>query len=129
MIPTITVEDHDGEKEVVAKDAPQSPQEDAQEVPASPETDSIPGAIPAAPAYTIPDWYVIGWRQHAGVDKPALEGEDKDKSVLDQFLTEQFYGAWYHNAAVIVLVRVFSFTLRSADHSMRSSRPSLLLIS
>jgi hypothetical protein len=103
VIPTITIQDHDGEREAVAEDTPQN----ANEVSESRETDSIPGAIPAAPAYTIPDWYVVGWRQHAGIDKPALEGEEKDRTILDQFLGEQFYGAWYHNAAVVVLVRVF----------------------
>ncbi|RXW22896.1 hypothetical protein EST38_g2942 [Candolleomyces aberdarensis] len=99
VIPTITIQDHDGEKEAVAKDTPQDTNEVVESTPS--ETDSIPGAMPAAP-YTIPDWYVIGWREHAGVDKPALEGEEKDRYILDQFLTEQFYGAWYHNAAVII---------------------------
>ena len=107
VIPTITIQDHDGEKEAVAQDTPAPTPEDAKEVAESSESDSIPGAVPAAPAYTIPDWYVIGWRQHARIDKPVLEGEAKDRSILDQFLSEQFYGAWYHNAAVIVLVRVF----------------------
>lgn len=56
-----------------------------------------------APA--IPDWYKVGWRQAAGIDNPPLaEGEEKDKGVLDLFLSEQFYGSWYHNAAIIIFV-------------------------
>jgi len=41
----------------------------------------------------------------SGIDIPPLpEGEERDRGVLDMFLSEQFYGAWYHNGAVIVFV-------------------------
>ena len=92
MVPTITVEDVDK----IAADEEEQP-----DVPGQP-----PGAMPAGPAPAIPDWYKVGWRAGSGVDEPVLsEGEEKDKHVLDLFLKEQFYGDWYHNAALIVAVR------------------------
>ncbi|KAG9314629.1 C2 domain-containing protein [Chiua virens] len=57
------------------------------------------GGYPSGHSPTIPDWYKIGWR--ASVAPHHEEGEEKDKSTLDLFLSEQFYGAWYHNAALI----------------------------
>lgn len=103
VVPTITVEDHDGPKPLVkAKDAPESPQ-DVQDDAAANE---IPGAMPTDPAPAIPDWYRVGWRQVSGIDSPPpTEGEEKDRNILELFLSEQFYGDWYHNAAVIVFVR------------------------
>lgn len=69
------------------------------------EGQAIPGALPDGVAPPIPDWYKVGWRQASGIDEaPLTEGEEKDKGVLDLFLSEQFYGSWYHNAAVILFV-------------------------
>lgn len=100
-IPTITIEDADGEQPKVVASGTDQSAEAVQE-----ESANIPGALPTSAAPTIPDWYRIGWRQVSGIDDaPLPEGEAKDKSVLDMFLSEQFYGAWYHNAAVIVVVR------------------------
>ncbi|KAG2023600.1 transmembrane protein [Coprinopsis cinerea AmutBmut pab1-1] len=98
-IPTIRIEDSDADDaKVVADDTTQVAQQVQGEA-----AESVPGAIPATTASALPDWYIVGWRQMAGIDKPhPPEGEEKDKSVLDQFLSEQYYGAWYHNAAVIV---------------------------
>lgn len=97
-MPTIVVEDHDGEKAVVNKDAEQ-PQKTAQD-----SAEAIPGALPSGTAPPIPDWYVVGWRQATGIDNPVPEGEERDKAILSQFIHEQFYGEWYHNAALIVAV-------------------------
>ncbi|KAL0950758.1 hypothetical protein HGRIS_007526 [Hohenbuehelia grisea] len=99
VVPTITIEDHDSAKpQVVAKDAP--PQSAA--VPE--ESQLVPGALPDGVAPAIPDWYKVGWRAAAGADDPPLEeGEEKDKGVLALFLSEQFYGDWYHNAALIFI--------------------------
>ncbi|KAJ7225891.1 C2 domain-containing protein [Mycena pura] len=88
VVPTITIEDMDNQKtadELVEKD----------------DTPHPPGAL-AATADAIPDWYRVGWRQASGIDAVLTEGEERDKGVLDMFLGEQFYGAWYHNAALIV---------------------------
>lgn len=91
--PTITVSDADNDPSITSPNS-------AQALNGQP-----PGALPAGPAPVIPDWYKVGWRAVGGVDEPALtEGELKDKAVLDQFLSEQFYGAWYHNAAIIFFV-------------------------
>ncbi|KAJ6574724.1 C2 domain-containing protein [Mycena capillaripes] len=89
VVPTITVEDIDAEK---AADA----SEDHDDTP------QPPGAL-GGPVGAIPDWYRVGWRQASGIDAaPLAEGEERDKGVLDTFLGEQFYGSWYHNAALIV---------------------------
>ncbi|KAK0198528.1 C2 domain-containing protein [Armillaria mellea] len=96
VVPTITVHDADAasEKSKVQAESVEQVDEDA-EVP--------PGALPAAAAPSIPDWYRVGWRQVSGIDQPPpREGEEKDKAVLEIFFTDQYYGSWYHNAGVIV---------------------------
>jgi hypothetical protein len=70
---------------------------------------SPPGAMPSTLSPQIPDWYKAGWRAVSGIDAPpAAEGEEKDKGILDMFLAEQYYGSWYHNAALIVFVRLLA---------------------
>lgn len=68
-----------------------------------------PGAMPIAQASQIPDWYKVGWRQVGGIDKAPAEGEAIDEGVLDAFLADQYYGAWYHNAAIIIFVSILSY--------------------
>ena len=96
VVPTITVEDFDKLEPI-------------QESPDSEEPIEIvaPGALPATTLPAIPDWYKVGWRAVGGVDEPGVtEGEVKDKVILDLFLKEQFYGEWYYNAGLIVVVCV-----------------------
>ncbi|KAJ7785918.1 C2 domain-containing protein [Mycena metata] len=89
VVPTITVDDLGDDK---AADA----HEDHDDTP------QPPGAL-AGETPLIPDWYLVGWRQASRIDAaPVTEGEEQDKGVLDMFLGEQFYGSWYHNAALIV---------------------------
>ena len=76
--------------------------DDEAERPLSP----TPGGYPSARAPDIPHWYKVGWRAVANIDAPPPEGEEKDKSILGLFLSEQFYGAWYHNAGLIFFVRL-----------------------
>jgi hypothetical protein len=91
----------DKQSEVTAPDANQAPQAQAVEQVA-------PGAFPTKPAPAIPEWYTVGWRQAVGIDKPPLsEGEEKDNSILHMFIGEQYYGAWYHNAAIIIFVCIY----------------------
>lgn len=118
-LPTITIEDVDkrrpanGNGHVPDKDAsPASPTSAAwpnsptsPTSPTSPSETEVPGAMPNGPAPAIPDWYKLGWRDVSGIDHPPLpEGEEKDKEILSQFLKQQYYGDWYHNAALIVVV-------------------------
>ena len=66
---------------------------------------AAPGAFSKKASPKIPEWYTVGWRQACSIDKPPLpEGEEKDKSILDVFIGEQFYGEWYHNAGIIIFV-------------------------
>jgi hypothetical protein len=95
VVPTITVQDIDAERPNTASTSK------AVENGAP----AIPGELPAQLVPSIPDWYKVGWRQMSGIDnEPVPEGEEKDKGVLDMFLSEQFYGSWYHNAALIIFV-------------------------
>ncbi|KAG1715796.1 hypothetical protein ID866_1372 [Astraeus odoratus] len=90
VVPTITVEDAD-----------QPTQEDVEK-PVRPPP-SPPGGYTSRPAPEIPDWYKVGWRAVACIDAPPSEDEqEKDKAVLARFLSEQFYGDWYHNAGIII---------------------------
>jgi hypothetical protein len=93
----------------IAVDAPQITVENADEKKQTVNGEAFEGGMPATPggmpaglAHVIPDWYRVGWR---GMLPPPAEGEQRDKSILDLFLHEQFYGEWYHNAAIIVVVR------------------------
>ena len=127
MLPTITIEDvdrggHDkkpspqpldtSRANEQRADTPASPTWPASPTsPTSPE-DQVPGAMPAGPAPEIPVWYKVGWRDVSGVDiPPAAEGDAKDKEILNLFINEQFYGEWYHNAALIVVVSILSSDL------------------
>jgi len=84
-IPTITIEDVD-------KGGP----EDAP---------PVPGQLPASMASAIPDWYKVGWRAFTDLDKPSEEGDQKQLRLMNTWISEQYYGQWYYNAAVIVFVR------------------------
>jgi len=103
VVPTITI-DHVDDAEHQNGDAhhPDEPH-------ASSSTDpEVPGAMPSGPTPAIPDWYKCGWRAVGGADSPLkTEGDEKDRLVLAAFLSEQYYGEWYHNAALIVAVSVF----------------------
>ncbi|KAG5220503.1 transmembrane protein [Salix suchowensis] len=102
VIPTITIEDHDTETPKIAANdvSPEAVADVAKD-----ESSKVPGALPEGRAPEIPDWYKVGWRATSGIDNPPLEeGEEKDKGVLAMFLSEQFYGDWYHNAAIIFFV-------------------------
>lgn len=61
--------------------------------------------MPSAPAPQIPDWYKVGWRAVSGIDEPVNENEAKDRTILETFVSEQYYGDWYHNAGIILFVR------------------------
>ncbi|TEB13553.1 hypothetical protein FA13DRAFT_956071 [Coprinellus micaceus] len=95
----LSLEDHDGEKVPVSKDAEQE-QKTAQD-----STEAMPGALPPA-GLLLPfqtGTLSVGVKRQ-GSTSPFPEGEEKDKAILSQFIHEQFYGEWYHNAAVIVAV-------------------------
>jgi Ca2+-dependent lipid-binding protein len=93
-LPTITIEDADKER---ARDVPQ-----------------LPGDLPASKASQIPDWYRVGWRAFT---TPAASSEDKDLKqlrLMNSWISEQYYGQWYYNAAVIIFVCHFSAYLSVA---------------
>ncbi|CEL57601.1 putative protein PYUK71,03c OS=Schizosaccharomyces pombe (strain 972 / ATCC 24843) GN=SPAPYUK71.03c PE=1 SV=1 [Rhizoctonia solani AG-1 IB] len=87
--PTITIEDVDKATREVLED---SNTQNGQ---------PMPGMIPEGAAPPIPDWYKVGWRAHAGIDDPVPSEEERDKGILEQWLTEMYYGDWYHNAGII----------------------------
>ncbi|OXB34399.1 transmembrane protein [Cryptococcus neoformans] len=62
--------------------------------------DDMPGSIPSNTAPSIPTWVMAGWKQAAGLGK--TESAREEATVLQTYLTETMYGAWYHNAAVIL---------------------------
>ncbi|KAI0786120.1 tricalbin [Abortiporus biennis] len=103
-VPTITIQDVDhqpaqtNEQQLVNQEQP------------DPELPQPPGAIPSRPAPEIPDWYTVGWRDAAGVDKLSTD-ETRAKGLLDSFLAEQYYGDWYHNAAVITVTVIITHYL------------------
>jgi len=104
-IPTVTIEDVDAklEQQKEKVDPPKSDKSDAQSVQTvSNGADGVPGQLPPAAAPAIPDWYKIGWRAVGGQDTP--ENGDPDKHILAAFIADQYFGDWYHNAAVIVVV-------------------------
>lgn len=93
VVPTITVQDVDKLK----TDAHASHAQENGPMP--------PGGLPDGLAPAIPDWYKVGWRAASNIDAAPLEESEKEKTVLDLLLAEQYYGEWYHNAALIFFVR------------------------
>ncbi|KAG8983790.1 hypothetical protein FRB95_008982 [Tulasnella sp. JGI-2019a] len=87
--------------------SPEATPEPAQDAQATPDvTDAVPGALPAAPARGIPPWFKAGWRAVSGIDDPPLSGEAVDKLAINQWLSDMYYGQWYHHAGVIVFAVV-----------------------
>lgn len=94
MAPTITIEDVDqASKEVLEDSNTQNGQ-------------PMPGAMPTGPAPAIPDWYKVGWRAHAGIDNPIPTDEERDKGIIDMYLSEMYYGDWYHSMSSLPYKRV-----------------------
>jgi hypothetical protein len=87
LIPTITIEDVDKEGPEGVKDAP-----------------PIPGQLPASKAPLIPDWYKVGWRAFTDLDKPLEDDDQRQLRLMNSWISEQYYGQWYYNAAVIIFV-------------------------
>ncbi|KAI0308025.1 tricalbin [Multifurca ochricompacta] len=81
LIPTITIEDVDEEQ---VKDVPQ-----------------FPGDYPTSKAAHIPDWYKVGWRAFTD-DKTSEDVDQKQLRLMNSWISEQYYGEWYYNAAVII---------------------------
>lgn len=105
-IPTVTIEDVDArlEQQTVKSEAHKSDVNGtAQSLHGiSDGADGVPGKLPSSAAPAIPDWFQIGWRAVAGLE--SLETDDRDKHLLAAFIHDQYFGDWYHNAAVIVVV-------------------------
>lgn len=53
--------------------------------------------------------YKVGWRAFTDLDKAPEDEDAKDRRLYNSWISEQYYGQWYHNAAVIVVVRVIIF--------------------
>ncbi|GAA5961362.1 hypothetical protein JCM21900_006679 [Sporobolomyces salmonicolor] len=71
-----------------------------------------PGAMPEKEAEKgkvreIPSWFAIGW---TGQDRTLfLAPEDaKKRSILEDFVSDAYYGEWYHNAGIITFSVVAS---------------------
>ncbi|GAA5874962.1 hypothetical protein JCM1840_007163 [Sporobolomyces johnsonii] len=71
-----------------------------------------PGAMPEKEAEKgkvreIPSWFAIGW---TGQDRTLfLAPEDaKKRSILEDFVSDAYYGQWYHNAGIITFSVVAS---------------------
>ncbi|KAH9081855.1 tricalbin [Lactarius deliciosus] len=83
LIPTITIQDVDKEQ---PKDIPQQ----------------LPGSLPTSEATGIPDWYKVGWRAFADINKPLEEEDQMQLRLMNSWISQQYYGEWYYNAAVII---------------------------
>lgn len=112
-IPTITVEDTSrADKKPPPKPVDTKAQPEVSEsstLPALPTSPTVlehevPGDMPSGAAPEIPHWYKVGWRDVSGIDLPISAGDEKHKEILGVFLNEQYYGEWYHNAAMVVVV-------------------------
>ncbi|KAI0067953.1 tricalbin [Artomyces pyxidatus] len=87
VVPTITIEDVDRVTKEQGKEE---------------EGPQPPGALPSAAAAAIPDWYKVGWRAFTDLDNGEEDEDQKQRRMLNAFISEQYYGEWYHNAALIV---------------------------
>ncbi|WVF68009.1 hypothetical protein IAT40_002771 [Kwoniella sp. CBS 6097] len=71
--------------------------------------DDMPGAIPTGSAPPVPTWVQTGWRQVAGLGKD--EKSQEQASILTAYLSENMYGAWFHNAGIILFAVLMTRTL------------------
>ncbi|GAA6019595.1 hypothetical protein JCM10207_006938 [Rhodosporidiobolus poonsookiae] len=69
-------------------------------------TKNPPGAMPEKEAEKgkvreIPSWFAIGW---TGQDKTLFLSptDARERSLLADFVSDAYFGAWYHNAGIIV---------------------------
>ncbi|TNY17332.1 C2 domain-containing protein [Rhodotorula diobovata] len=55
----------------------------------------------------IPAWFAIGW---TGQDKTLFLSpeEARERSILAEFVSDAYYGQWYHNAGIVVFAVVSS---------------------
>ncbi|KAI0318989.1 tricalbin [Amylostereum chailletii] len=91
IVPTITIEDVD-KLALVEHTTNEHPQP--------------PGAMPTGSAPPIPDWYKVGWR--AFVDQQDEDQDAKEVRMMHSFISEQYYGDWYHNAALVTFAVIAS---------------------
>ncbi|KAM5532785.1 hypothetical protein V8D89_013582 [Ganoderma adspersum] len=119
VLPTITVEDTSRTEKkpppipVDTEKRPEGPESPTWPTSPSAPEHEIPGDMPSGAAPELPHWYKVGWRDVSGIDLPGSAGDEKHKELLSQFLHEQYYGEWYHNAAmVVVAVLVTHFITR-----------------
>ncbi|KAG8883133.1 hypothetical protein FRB98_003307 [Tulasnella sp. 332] len=70
------------------------------------EVDTIPGALPVAPVREIPDWFKAGWRAVSGIDDPPPTGEAIDRLAINQWISDMYYGEWYHQAGIMIFAVV-----------------------
>jgi Ca2+-dependent lipid-binding protein len=122
-MPTITISDFDTAPSPKPATKPNGPASTAPalaangaplkqpEASTSPNAQPMPGTIPTGEAPAIPDWYRVGWRAVSGFDRPLAEGEEKDRTIIEQFVSDSYYGQFYHNAGIIFFVRPFLLPL------------------
>ncbi|ORY31245.1 C2 domain-containing protein [Naematelia encephala] len=76
--------------------------------------DQVPGSIPAGTAPPVPTWMQSGWRQVAKLDVTGEKTRD-ETSILAEYLSEQMYGAWWHNAGIIIFAVVVTRFLTAVN--------------
>ncbi len=64
----------------------------------------LPGSLPTSEAARIPDWYKVGWRAFTDLDAPLEDEDQKQLRLMKSWISQQYYGEWYYNAAVIICV-------------------------
>ncbi|KAH6906705.1 transmembrane protein [Coprinopsis sp. MPI-PUGE-AT-0042] len=99
MIPSIVIEDSDEQKTAVP--APNYKAEPKAATGEEPPTD-------APPKPSVHDFCTVGWTKMHEAKYPPLadEGEERDSAILNQFLSEQYYSAWWQNAGILVFAVV-----------------------
>jgi hypothetical protein len=121
----VTVEDADANP--TPEDAKPAPKPPASPASVVSDKSSTPGDLPTGKAPAIPDWYKIGWRAVSGIDDPLPEGVEKDKGILFQHISEQYYGDWYHNATIIIVVSILVTFCEVYNRLISSRRLSSLI--
>ena len=112
LLPTITIQDVDKEQ---PEDIPQQ----------------LPGSLPTSEVAGIPDWYKVGWRAFTDFDKPLEEEDQKQLRLMNSWISQQYYGEWYYNAALVISVClscVLSLSELTITPSLDHTRPCSHLI-
>ncbi|RUS23038.1 hypothetical protein BC937DRAFT_93080 [Endogone sp. FLAS-F59071] len=115
VITTGTTDDKRLSTASTAMDTPKSASPPLENAP------KVPGSYPVHPGGKLPEWYKVGWTAFAGLplktsglddDEAAAQVNARQETdMLADFLSEAYYGEWWHNAGAFIIAVIFTWII------------------